>query len=452
MLHSLHFQGIPSCWHFPAPFSLPETNSFHMQDASDKAMGVCVSSYHNENINAPKEKGTLQAFTTFVQSIIPNIKRMSADTYMSLLKHPVDAMFSWAIGVVSGVQDVVSTIDMAHCKLPDFYMKDVFSCSCNDKPYTIPMARAKETYADGAFWCSGTLNMLGNNQNPIVIFNPYSYATIREKMLGLDSYLDCISGVGTGEKEPTNGENCESQKPSIPELEVQGVSSIAVLTRCKANYVAGQWDEGASVLFQADAVYERLTMGQASVAGLYRGLVDTQKVTPELQTCLLNAADQGMTPDACLMDIFLKNRKREDYFVYEVLENTATVKESMYIDACEVFTGPASSFSDPQNEFQYCLDNDLETQCNIPSFIWSGRSKGRSPVANFHSWTDSPLANNINKRNERALKEFRGISNKLSQAILSINQTFSSNNLHAELFSAEGEEVLFPIFVSPAFF
>lgn len=132
----------------------------HMQDASNKAMGVCVSSYHNENINTPKERGTLKAFTTFVQNIIPNLKLFQADTYISQIKHPIDALFSWAIGVVSGMQDVVGTIDMAHCKLPDFYMQDVFKCSCNDKPFTIPAARARETYADGAFWCSGNLPCL----------------------------------------------------------------------------------------------------------------------------------------------------------------------------------------------------------------------------------------------------------------------------------------------------
>jgi hypothetical protein len=211
-----------------------------MQDASNKAMGVCVSSYHNENINAPKEKGTLKAFTTFVQNIVFNVGVLSTDMYISLLKHPIDAMFSWAIGVVSGMQDVVGTIDMAHCKLPDFYMKDVFKCACSDKPFTIPSSRAKETYADGAFWCSGTLNMLGNNQNPIVVFNPFSYAEIRDKLSGLDFYLECISSVGTGEAEPVSGENCETFKPTIPQLEMQGVSSIAVLTRCKANYNAGK--------------------------------------------------------------------------------------------------------------------------------------------------------------------------------------------------------------------
>lgn len=39
------------------------------------------------------------------------------------LKHIVDAMLTWAIGLVSGVQDVTATLDMAHCRLPDFYMQ-----------------------------------------------------------------------------------------------------------------------------------------------------------------------------------------------------------------------------------------------------------------------------------------------------------------------------------------
>lgn len=74
---------------------------------------------------------------------------------METLKHPVDAAFTWTIGVLTGIQDVIQTIDMANCKLPDFYMRDVFTCSCGDVPYRIPPDRASETYREGAFWCSG---------------------------------------------------------------------------------------------------------------------------------------------------------------------------------------------------------------------------------------------------------------------------------------------------------
>lgn len=95
------------------------------------------------------------------------------------------------------------------------------------------MERAIETYRDGAFWCSGTLNMLGYNQNPTVIFNPYSYSELQSLLTGLDAYLDCVSGPdGRDAAATASSQSCESIKPTVAILEQQGVSSIAVLTRC----------------------------------------------------------------------------------------------------------------------------------------------------------------------------------------------------------------------------
>lgn len=75
-------------------------------------------------------------------------------------------------------------------------LQDVFKCPCQDTPYRIPLARAKEDYNDGAFWCSGTLNMLGVDQNPVVIFNPFSYKDLQDRLIGLDAYLECTSTGG----------------------------------------------------------------------------------------------------------------------------------------------------------------------------------------------------------------------------------------------------------------
>lgn len=327
----------------------------------------------------------------------------------------------------------------------------MFKCACGDTPFSIPKDRAGETYMDGAFWCSGTLNMLGVDQNPLVIFNPYSYRELQTKLTGLDRYLECVSTIGMGEIENTDGETCESKRPVISELENQGVSSIAVLTRCKANYAASQWDEGASILFQSDAIFEKMTRGKAKLAGLLwmKEMVNTAPViTAELKACLLATADAGQSPDACLSDVFLKNKKKEDYFVYETMNALGTNDESMLVDACEVHTGPASEVAELNarqnitttatgNEFQYCIDNDLSTQCNIPSFVWSGRSSGKTPVANYHSWTDMDEVGSSEKM-KRALIEFEAISKKMSGIIRAVNDTFNKEGISAELFSAEG--------------
>lgn len=213
--------------------------------------------------------------------------------------------------------------------------------------------------------------------------------------------------------------------------------------RCKANYAALQWDEGASVLFQPQELFHRITRGMAEQAEVYREDVDPSLVTQEVVNCILATANSGQPPDACLVDIFLgieRNRKREDYFVYQTVPAAQLASaESMTVDACEVYTGPAALLPEG-NEFDRCVKNDLESQCNIPSFVWSGRSTGKTPVGTFHSWIDNPnTVNNENLRRERAREVFQRVSLEMSAMILAVNSSFASDSLDVELFSAEGD-------------
>lgn len=418
-------------------------------------MGTCMRSYHEENLKTPTEGLNFKTFVEFTGHFLAQVRMSYRLSALEPLKHTLDAFLTWMIGVVSGVQDVTATLDMAHCRLPDFYMQDVFQCACNDTAYSIPRNRAEEDYTKGAFWCSGTLNMLGTDQNPIVVFNPYSYYELQSRLSGLDEYLKCLSQFGSDDASArqATGETCESIRPYVDKLEEQGVSSIAVLTRCKANYAALQWDEGTAVLFQSDEVFERLTKGKVRMAQIL-WMRETflsfpnAYVTSELKDCILATAASGQPPDACLTDIFLKKQKKEDYFIYETAPSTR--KESMMVDACEVHTGPAKELGN-MSSFQQCLDNDLETQCNVPSFIWSGRSSGKTPVANFHSWKDLDTGDDAPKM-QRALTEFKAIASKISSIILAVNNSFAADGITAELFSAEGDalhQVMDCIFMGP---
>jgi hypothetical protein len=208
-----------------------------IQEASDGSLGKCLTAYYSENINTPPEGSNLDGFVGLSGEIAAELSKTAVGAFMEILKHPVDAAFTWTIGLLTGVQDVIQTVDMANCKLPDFYMQDVFKCACGDTAYTIPKERADQNYRQGAFWCSGTLNMLGYSQNPVAVFNPYSYSELRARMLGLDAYLACISSENTGEDPDASDTSCENIRPAVAALEQQGVSSIAVLTRCVSNNV-----------------------------------------------------------------------------------------------------------------------------------------------------------------------------------------------------------------------
>ena len=90
-----------------------------MQEYTDLAVGECLTAYHSENTISPSEKNSNAGFA----SVTAKLSNIGVATFLSLFKHPLDALFSWMIGVVTGVQDVIQTIDMANCKLPDFFMK-----------------------------------------------------------------------------------------------------------------------------------------------------------------------------------------------------------------------------------------------------------------------------------------------------------------------------------------
>lgn len=142
------------------------------------------------------------------------------------------------------------------------FPQDVFKCSCLDSAYQIPLVRARENYDDGAFWCSGTLNMLGYDQNPVVIFNPYSYADLQDMLIGLDAYLKCTSTGGMGMKESGDPDPvyCEQLRPSISLLEQQGVSSIAVLARYLLLHIFLNLDVKLNVLLWGEAKHSNIVL------------------------------------------------------------------------------------------------------------------------------------------------------------------------------------------------
>jgi hypothetical protein len=199
-----------------------------IQNYTDGSVGKCLSVYYEENHNSPAEDRNQWALQRLVAKQVLKAKYM----FLEVLKHNIDAGFAWLIGVVTGIQDVVQSIDVGSCKLPDFYMHDVFNCSCGDTPYSIPQTRA----ARSPFWCTGTLTMLSRDkQESILVYNPFSFAELQNLLSENDAivrYLECVS-TGRMPEDAPQGRNsgCDSLMPRIYEFERQGVSPIAVLSR-----------------------------------------------------------------------------------------------------------------------------------------------------------------------------------------------------------------------------
>ena len=103
---------------FNVSIGIPE-----IQAITDLSLGRCLTTMYSENIVSPPEKNNMDAFATLAASITSELTKTTVGAFLEVIKHPLDALFTWTIGIVSGIQDVIQTVDMAHCKLPDFYMQ-----------------------------------------------------------------------------------------------------------------------------------------------------------------------------------------------------------------------------------------------------------------------------------------------------------------------------------------
>lgn len=346
----------------------------------------------------------------------------------------IDAGISYAKGIVSGMQDVAQTMDYADCKLPDFYMNDVFSCVCGDTPMSIPFVRRVEKEENSAFWCTGTLQMIDTAGRPFIIHNPYSLYEIEdflkedpggESITRLDKYLLCLSRPEKYEERFGRRDDCETLRPYLENLEAQDVDTIAVMGRCRANYQLKEWDPGAYALFTADY----------SV---------TSNLDVEVGNCLLDAQSIAQGPNACL-DEFLSREMdlrytqldsipKDLYFSYEYSTNTNPQHISVTTDACEVFSGPAAAGHQAMSD---CLNVTGGSGCRIPPFVWSAKSNNKVPVAVTHKKTGGGDAARYETASELLERAFYDLENAFEK----FNDYVNSDDQHivAALFSAEGD-------------
>ena len=179
-----------------------------IQDYSSKAAGRCLSQYFSESVQG--EGSGTNNVGALIAGAIQNFRLAWLQRGLEVLVHPTDAMFTWVSGCVSGIQDIVQSAD-PNCKLPNFGVKNSFHCACGDSSFQIIDQRAQETWQQQAFWCSTTMNMIDTNGQTRYIWNPYSLAQLKTKLINLDSYLECLA----------NSNQCDA--PSDPIFDQQQV-------------------------------------------------------------------------------------------------------------------------------------------------------------------------------------------------------------------------------------
>ena len=279
----------------------------------------------------------------------------------------------------------------------------------------IPANRQKETYLDGAYWCSTVMSLLDFDGSPKYVWNPFSMAQLKSKLVNFDAYLDCVASKNDG--------SCAA--PTDPIFEEQQVPLLSVYQRCLTNYQSKLWDQGAFVMFNA-TLQQQLRLDQVMPSVIE----DRFRVSK----CLLDQKATGGDNTGCLTDYFLKGTQSVDYFAYSNITTTDRPGSGM-IDACLTFSGPAASENPRVAEvFLNCLESNANNSgCEIPHMLWSGRSSNKLPVAAQHAMNIS----DPDKRRSLAEGEIAAAQATVLAALENM-KSWQGAELKITLFSSEG--------------
>lgn len=394
-----------------------------LRSGSDAMAGECLSPY----IEGKYNEGDYTATATVASDIIAMSGSIVSYLSFEFILHPLDALFAYFQGVVSGVQDLVQNVDEVHCRVPKYDMQNVLQCACGDTPVFIPYANGDQS----EFWCTGTIKLWGSFGGFIVVHNPYTYNEL-ETDIGTkaEAYLACLSSPDTS----ADSANCQLPFPPSMKVVYRGTNDIEaasipllVLQKCKENYHYKRFDEGSWIPGQ-------------------EGTTVYNNVPADTLACFQQVYDAGGTDfGQCAREYIAVNffdRSLEDYFRYthETLRPTP--------GACVVATGLANN-PDPQISAQYracamdyvapvqdslsCqnISSREEGTCALQMMVWSPDSSNHVPVAITHQVGTSDLL----------LKAEDMIRTARDNVLCALERVaeWSNDNVDAFLFSGEGD-------------
>lgn len=412
-----------------------------LQQASSVAAGQCLTGFFEEEAEDPLHDGTAASVGAGASDLLSSVGSAFAQRagqaavrgltrrFMGPGLHLMDALLTYAMGIVSGMQDLVQQLDSHNCRLPDYYIHQTTTCACDDNPVTIPAEM--ETVERSMHWCTGTLRMIDAFGNPRYVYNPLSYGDLRSIMGGnggrnMDAYLECIARLAQDGSASTSQVDCTTLEPRYEPIHEQGVTTIAVFNRCKANYNQKQFDEGAYLL------YDEVKRSQFLNTNLQLPSVYNLP-SSSVGQCLLDAEARGASNQGCLQDFLFGTQTAVQYFRYENITDGARLGDSRFVDACVVFSGPANAGIP---EFQQCSNEYASAGCRIPHMLWSSGSSNRVPVANMHSVRSDSEAG----RASHAEALYVQAQNDALAALESL-EGFTDESLDVFLFSGEGDSL-----------
>ena len=357
-----------------------------------------------------------------VVAVVREVSDLARRIPLEPISHALDASITYTLGIVNGVMDVAQSIDFDRCKLPDIMHARIDACVCGDSAVRIPLQHRHASH----LWCTGPLHLTMPDGSEQLVWNPYSFAELLAQDDMFEDYLQCMASSVECDERPWHNElrtkqpasatlaqvadlvrqlqhshsendvtdaervstircvlGCEMFKPTLPHLTRQGVDVMHVISRCRSNYQAKQWDEGAVLL----GVFDMEGWGQLSTAPLGQDAYTRKRVqlralreviysrtfpaTQSIVNCMgLNLA-QSDAVEHCLQK---ESTDLASYFAYEMNSaggGAGAAHSFVLVDACESFSGGV------MGQFSQNL--------SLPLFMWAGSSSNSEPVASYHN-------------------------------------------------------------------
>lgn len=401
-------------------------------------------------------ESVIETFISFSLSLLSGL----GQTILYALQLTFESTLDFFISFVWSIQDILYTFNMRSCKVPNYAMRYVLWCSCNDTAYRIPGNNRAEKW--DAFWCVGTLsvNLMDGTANAI-IYNPYSMDELSMGVKYIIAYIECISTSGSENDKCISIMNLGSKQYPLEILSKQGVDPVAVWAKCKTNYLQNTWDAGSGVLFYEEekiAQVPHLVFSSALSASTRQSYVEwaTREIGQTFVECMRDESRFQIDYSSCMREYFSKktNALPNAYFIYELMpyQNVSSNDTETLPDACLVFSGLNQS-SNPGTPFQqamhHCLLQEGVSQsyeCPLNPSIWSNTNPKKISVAKLHG-TVSPFWNNVLKDSASAIEKavmslYKPANDTLKQAFEDFVDDFLQEEqfkIEAMLFSADGD-------------
>ena len=359
---------------------------------NDYAVGVCLTDKSRQDMSDIADPAREQSINSGLQDIIDGVTGLITTSYYGNIAYTLDAIFAWALGILTGFMNLLQVIDSDHCRLPATDTLLVGTCVCGDTPARIPQRQRSSKRID-ALWCRGPLMMTSVIGNDVLVWNPYSLTELLAQNT-VQKYFDCLGKSG-GAAAP-----CSASRPTNDVFEAQGVDILQIIIRCRSNYQQKRWDDGALALGllehaadwlpavvqdkalvqmygQAGNSFETLRKRLAQISLSVDGVTDLDESTWScLRVALFsNEWNHNCAELALANGIFDEADSLLTYFEYGVYEVNGKLRDDAALfanaDACESFSGGLKTRS--------------EKGVTYPRMAWDGDSKNTVPVAELHN-------------------------------------------------------------------